>query len=333
MFQSQGAGITFNQQLRSQLVLVSCVHGMKRYGKPVRCAGEHSVSTSQELLDFGTVAYVLVQDSSNPCACIPCGSASTTANSYSPGTCGPATVSCSEDAAGSGCYSSAEQICTCSSATTEPTSASEQAPIRSYATSFLQTGCPNPNPNTLGYWETLSATVAFADMYGYCNLNANGEASTVQSDVCCGTGQTCTPTCIQQFGDNCCAVPTLESIVLTYTSSGGPISLTQSVSGGSFVSSWYSYGPMSLSTTDESASIDVALSKSYNPSTVSISLGSTAEEASSNSPVYTGTVYIGTFTVISGVPTGKVSIALELNKQSTIVVTVTNPQSGLLPLN
>ena len=113
---------------------------------------------------------------------------------------------------------------------------------------------------------------------------------------------------------------------MTYTSSGGPIDLTQSVSGESFVSSWYSYGPISLSATDESASIDVAMSKSYSPSTISISLGDTVIEAFSKTSVYTGT----------GVGTNQnsiVSIALELNKQSTIVVTVTNPQSGLLPLN
>ena len=72
---------------------------------------------------------------------------------------------------------------------------------RSRATSFLRTGCPNPNPITLGYWQTLSATAAFAEMYRYCNLNANGQADTAQSDVCCGTGQTCTPTCIQQIAN------------------------------------------------------------------------------------------------------------------------------------
>ena len=51
------------------------------------------------------------------CACIPCGSASATSNSYSSGTCAPATVSCSQNAAGIGCYSSAGQSCDCSSAT------------------------------------------------------------------------------------------------------------------------------------------------------------------------------------------------------------------------
>ena len=82
----------------------------------------------------------------------------------------------------------------------------EQAPTRSYAASFLRTGCPNPNPTTLSHWETLSATAAFNDMYAYCNVNANGGATTAQSNNCCGTGQTCTPTCIQQTGDSCWVV-------------------------------------------------------------------------------------------------------------------------------
>ena len=71
-------------------------------------------------------------------------------------------------------------------------------PSTARAASFFKTGCPNPNPVTLSHWETLSATAAFNDMYAYCDLNANGGATTAQSDICCGTGQTCTPTCIQQ---------------------------------------------------------------------------------------------------------------------------------------
>ena len=64
------------------------------------------------------------------------------------------------------------------------------------AASFIKTGCPNYYPNS--YWGTISDPAAFNDMYAYCDLNANGGANTAQSDACCGTGLTCTPTCIRQ---------------------------------------------------------------------------------------------------------------------------------------
>ena len=64
MFQSQGAGITFNQSLLSQLVLVSCwVHSKRRQCKPVRCVGYHGGQDdggSPELWTFGTVRNVLL---------------------------------------------------------------------------------------------------------------------------------------------------------------------------------------------------------------------------------------------------------------------------------
>ena len=66
------------------------------------------------------------------------------------------------------------------------------------AASFFKTGCPNRNPVTLNNWRTISDPAAFNDMYVYCDLNANGGANTAQSDACCGTGLTCTPTCIRQ---------------------------------------------------------------------------------------------------------------------------------------
>ena len=116
----------------------------------------------------------------------------------------------------------------------------------------------------------------------------------------------------------------VDSVSLTYTSSGSQIDLIQSVSGEPFVSSWYSYGPMYLSTTDESANIEVGFVKSYIPSTVSMSIGSSLGEASGSAAVYTED---GTNR------TGSTSIALELNKQATILVSIINPLSGIENLN
>jgi len=115
----------------------------------------------------------------------------------------------------------------------------------------------------------------------------------------------------------------VDSVSLTYTSSGSRVSLMQSVSGGPFVSSWDSYGPMELSTADESASVDVGFVKGYIPSTLAISIGNSLGEASGSTAVYTEA---------STSRTGSTSVALDLNKQITILISMLNPQTGPLIL-
>jgi hypothetical protein len=113
--------------------------------------------------------------------------------------------------------------------------------------------------------------------------------------------------------------PTLESISLSYTSSGSAISITQSSGQSGFVSSVYAYGPMSLSTTAESASIDLEFTQTPPTSTVTITTGSTTEDASGNTAIYSSCTVCPSNT----------AIALELNKQTTILITVVNPLTGV----
>ena len=107
------------------------------------------------------------------------------------------------------------------------------------------------------------------------------------------------------------------SISLSYTSSGTPISFQKNGADGPV--NTFQYGPISLSTTSESASIDLSFTKSYSLATVSVSTGNTLEEASESVAVYMEAGQSAD---------GMTSIALELNKQKTILITAVNPLSG-----
>ena len=55
-----------------------------------------------------------------------------------------------------------------------------------YVNTFNRTGCPNQSPD-LGYWKTISDDGATGDMYSYCTLVKDGNASEGQKLMCGGT--------------------------------------------------------------------------------------------------------------------------------------------------
>eukprot|EP00121_Abeoforma_whisleri_P012305 Awhi_evm1s11352 len=68
-----------------------------------------------------------------------------------------------------------------------------------YKNTFHLTGCPNPtvSRSTLDHWITKSDS-GREDMYKYCTLTRDGNASTRQRNTCCGDGISCRPTCTFQ---------------------------------------------------------------------------------------------------------------------------------------
>ena len=67
-----------------------------------------------------------------------------------------------------------------------------------YVLTFEATGCPNKIPN-LDWWKAQADNTVFADMFNYCNLVKDGQATVVQKRQCCGEGNECKPSsCIRQ---------------------------------------------------------------------------------------------------------------------------------------
>eukprot|EP00121_Abeoforma_whisleri_P009715 Awhi_evm1s8940 len=69
--------------------------------------------------------------------------------------------------------------------------------VSDYTAAFTATGCINNNFDNSAYWSAQS-DYGLQDMMNYCKYTRDGVASATQIDRCCGTGQTCTPTCVLQ---------------------------------------------------------------------------------------------------------------------------------------
>jgi len=93
-------------------------------------------------------------------------------------------------------------ISTSSGTASAPTTGPSDSPssFSAQATWALQaTGCPNAdvatqNSGAITYWEGKTINTALRDMWKYCHFTKEGTATAAQTDLCCGAGQTCTPT-------------------------------------------------------------------------------------------------------------------------------------------
>eukprot|EP00121_Abeoforma_whisleri_P001580 Awhi_evm2s1410 len=69
--------------------------------------------------------------------------------------------------------------------------------VNRYAETFQKTGCPRPFDNS-DYWSQQSDS-GLVDMMTVCLRNKMKTATVVESDMCCGTGESCTPVCTLQI--------------------------------------------------------------------------------------------------------------------------------------